>query len=191
MSWHTSAIFLNSHCGKGAVSCFSYLGLPGARFVRNISFDDAASNRIEGRAIAVVDRWTVVFDPLMFMTLANAQGVSSEGIWPVVLESRLRGLSNKWEIVSILLEGSSGSYGFARFAGGAQVRCFLRQSGQSIIDLGAPSEAERQAFADHADEEAAVLTLAQGLTVSLAELSAAEFSLYEFDEKSIRDLHGN
>lgn len=181
MSWNTGAIFIRSGLGHEPEQLLARLGVQDAKFVGRVSFDEATSGLGEGWAIGVVEGWTLVFDPIMFLSLGWPEG-DSLSIWPLPLENRLCEMSRECEVVSFLLAGASGTAGFARFNDGELERCFLFQDGQ-IKDIGAPSPEEQRAFAEESgDEEQAVLALAARLSVGWDKIAEAEFSLFQFEE---------
>lgn len=181
MSWNTSAILIHSRIGDAPEQCFASLGASGGKFVRSISFDEAASSSLEGLALAVVEGWTLIFDPVMFMNL-HFPAEESPSIWPRTLDRRLLELSREQEVVSFLLFGVSGTSGFAHFIGGERKRVFLYQQGEQLKNVGAPSTQEQQAFAEKEDEEQAILSLIERLSVDWDKVAEAEFALFQFDE---------
>ena len=181
MSWNTSAIFIHSSLGHEPEQLLARLGAQNAEPAGRVSFDVATSGLGEGWAIGVVEGWTLLFDPNMFLALGWPEG-DSASIWSPALEPRLREMSRESEVVSFLLGGASGTAGFAHFKDGELARCFLFQDGQ-LKDVGAPSPEEQQAFAEEdGDEEQAVLSLAAQLSVSWDKIAEAEFALFRFDE---------
>ncbi|RYG62960.1 hypothetical protein EON80_22130 [bacterium] len=183
MSWNTSAILINSRIGETPEQCFAALGAETGESEGNISFDEASSLSLGGRAIAVVEDWTIIFDPFMFRTLYMDSEGESKGIWPFELENRLQELSTGHEVVSFLIFGTSDTFGFAHFQGGEQSRCFLFQEGAALKQIGTVSAEEELAFAQNpGDEEQAILSLVEKLSVSWDQIAAAEFALFQFDE---------
>jgi hypothetical protein len=178
MSWNTSAILIKSGVGEKAEKLFEILGFPNAQFVRHISFDEASSDRLIGRALAVSNGWTVIFDPKAFGLFANAQ--IADGYLPQSLELRLARTSLYYEVFAFMLAGTSSTAAFTHFVGGSRVRCLLMQEGTPAIDLGAPSEIETAVMAEESDMESAVLTIAERLGFDLFAEPPPRYSLFSF-----------
>lgn len=182
MSWNTGAIFIHSRLGDVPEQLFARLGARNSEFVGRVSFDEATSGLGEGWAIGVVEGWTLIFDPMMFLSLGWPEG-DSQSIWPLALESRLCEMSRDGGIVSFMLAGASGTAGFAHFRDGELDRCFLYTEDGQIKDVGVTRPEEQQAWAEeNGDEEQAVLSLAARLSVGWQKIAQAEFALFQFNE---------
>jgi hypothetical protein len=122
------------------------LGLPGKRDVGVVSGDQAGASDLQGRAIGVVQGWTVVWDPMMFIPdgLDDFEGLFETGIWCAAVEQGLLTLSQRSRVYSFVVEGSSDSHGFAWYVNGRRRRLWLSQEGSFVMQEG-PRLAEEAA----------------------------------------------
>jgi hypothetical protein len=178
MPWNTSAILLKGQVDGKPEEVFELLGFPGGRFVRAVTLDQAGSHRLPGRAFALIDDWTVLFDPEGFGLLDDAP--AADGFFPPELEAQLGALSQQAEVFAFRLAEASGTAAFSRFVGGARTRCLVKQAGVATLDLGTPDEIEAAVMAEQADPENAVLVLAERLGFDLLGQKTAEYSLFTF-----------
>jgi len=181
MSWHTSAIVIKGQIGRQPERLLETLGFPKARLEKNISFDEADSSSLLGKAVTVIGDWTVIFDPKAF-GLFDANSAPGDGFWPLSFERRLDALSKHVEVVfGFLLEGTSDTHAFSYHADGIRRRCFLFQQGNPIIDIGVPIEAEKAAFEESDDMEQRIFLIAEKLGVQLFHDPKLQYGLCSFD----------
>jgi len=178
MSWNTSAILIKSRIGDQPEKLFEALGFPNAKLVRSISFDEAGSGSLPGRALAVTKDWTAIFDPQAFGLFANIR--IADGFLPAMLEQRLAALSRQAEVFSFMLAGTSSTAAFTHFVGGLRVRCLLMQEGASAIDIGTPGEIEAAVLAQEPDMEEAIFSIAEKLGFDLFADPHPQYSLFSF-----------
>ena len=178
MSWNTSAVLIKSKIGEQPERLFEALGFPNAKFVRSVSFDEAASSRSPGRALAVSKDWTAIFDPQAFGLFADAP--IADGFLPALLEQRLAALSRQAEVFGFMLAGTSSTAAFTHFVGGKRVRCLLMQEGAPAIDIGTPSEIETAVLSEDPDMEDAVFSIAKRLGFDLFTEPHPQYSLFSF-----------
>jgi hypothetical protein len=88
-------------------------------------------------------------------------------------------LSKGGAAFTLMLEGASGTAGFEWFRDGTLLRRWLAQ-GDLIHDEGDPLPEESEAPAD--DHESRVLFLLERLTLPLATLAGASYTLYRFPD---------
>ena len=189
MSWNTTFLIQRTKSGLGKAHYFAGLGLPGGREAGRISFDEAGSTELPGKALAVVDQWTIVIDPFMFMEVANHRSFKGSSLFPIVVESRLIPSTDRAPAYGFVTLGVSATYGFASYEGGKRTRLILRQEGQTIFDEGTPS-LSRDAWSADVDEEQVVLGLIPEITgLSFGRLKSTEFTLFEFDADHIAFVH--
>jgi len=178
MSWHTSALVIEGPQVDRGAQLLADLGLPGKRDVGAVSGDDAGASDLEGRAIAAVAGWTVVWDPMMFVPdeLDDLEGMFETGLWAAGVESALLRLSHSSRIYSFVVEGSSDTYGFTWHVGGVRRRLWVSQSGAVALEDGSPLPEELAAAPEEPDEEQRMFLLMEKLTgVSIEMASTAEY----------------
>ena len=189
MSWNTTFLAQRTKSGLGKAHYFAGLGLPGAKEVGTVNFDEAVSSTLPGKALGVIQQWTIVIDPFMFMEVANHPSFKGSSLLPIVVESRLLPSTDRWPAYAFVAYGTSGTYGFAAYENRRRTRLILRQEGRTIYDEGAPVFSG-DAWPGDADEEDTVLgLLPEVTTISFQQLEEAEFSLFEFDAGHIAFVH--
>lgn len=191
MSWNTTFLVQRTKSGLGKARYFSGLGLPGATEVGPISFDEAGSSVLPGKALAVIGQWTIVIDPFMFMEVANHPSFRGSSLFPIVVESRLLPSTDRAPAYGFVTFGTSATYGFAAYENRERTRLILRQEGTTIYDEGAPI-LEGDSWSSTRDEEQLVLGLIPEITgLSFEQLEAADFTLFEFDADHIAFVHSD
>lgn len=181
MSWHTSALVIEGHHADRGAQLLADLGLPGKRDVRAVSGDQAGASDLEGRAIGAVGGWTVVWDAMMFIPdgLEDLEGMFETGIWSASVETALLRLSQRSRVYSFVVEGSSGSYGFAWYVKGQRRRLWLSQEGSVVLEDGPPLSEEAPAAQEEPDGEQRMFVLMRALTgVSIADADAASYRVF-------------
>jgi hypothetical protein len=182
-------LFIQSHAGKAGAHFFDYLGLPGAQFKRTLTWDEAGSLMIEGRCLGVVDRWTVVTDPTMFIVVGDEIELPNRGLFPCVIESRLPGFTQKGPVVGVSLEANTGTYGISVWNRGQKRRLLIIQGGNVIRSEGDPLPEEIEALKSSEDLEQGMLRIVQALTVPFTKCAETPFSEYVFDDAFINFVH--
>ncbi len=114
--------------------------------------DEATAQDLPGIAAVWSEGWTAMWHPLAFSRLGDPPPEQNT-FWPPTAEKGLAALSMKHEIIGILLEGASGSYGFVYYAQGQRRRCRLAVGADVPIDFGEPLEKEVAAYQGTGDEE--------------------------------------
>jgi hypothetical protein len=150
---------------------FTDLGCSGLRQVGEVDGDEAGSLHLGGKAVGVVDGWTLIWDPMMFLGEGPEVAVPP-GLWPRQVEEALVHWSQRTRIYSFLTEGSSGTYGFAWYANGTRRRLCLRRQGTLVLEDGSVLPEERDAEArepneepdENPDDEQVLFALMEGLT---------------------------
>ena len=125
MSWHTSAIVVQGNHIAGIEKLLASFGFPGMTRTGEISGDAAGSSGLPGRAVAFVDGWTFIWDPMMFRPLSPADQMA--GMWPEQLDQALIEISRSYRIFSFITEGTSSTHGFSFYADGELRRLLLSQ----------------------------------------------------------------
>lgn len=191
MSWNTTFLIQRTKSGLGKAHYFSGLGLPGATEVGTISFDEAGSGALPGKALAVIDQWTIVIDPFMFMEVANHPSFMGSSLFPIVVESRLLSSTDRAPAYGFVTFGTSATYGFAAYEGRERTRLILRQEGTTIYDEGTPT-LPGDSWSSDTDEEQLVLGLIPEITgLTFERLEQTEFTLFEFDPDHIAFVHSD
>lgn len=168
MSWHTSGILIHDEHADDPVGLLVELGFTGAEEVDAdpISFDEATSLMVLGGldlgvSVAAVDGWTALWGPLLIGD-----------------EKALTRLSRAGDVVTVILEGASGTYGFGLYREGRPLRRWLEQAGQVILDEGEPLDEERESRDSGEDGEGLILDLLQRLALPIDRLDAVEYTTY-------------
>ena len=191
MSWNTTFLVQRTRSGLGKAHYFAGLGLPGAKEIGIVSFDDAGSSGLPGKALAVVGDWTIVIDPFMFMEVANHPTFKGSSLLPIVVESRLLSSTERWPAYAFVAFGASATFGFAAYEERERTRLILRQEGETIYDEGKAVLAG-DVWTHEEDEEQLVLGLIPEVTgISFEELEKTQFRLFEFDAKHIAFVHAD
>lgn len=164
--------------GENPARLLEVLGFPNAKFERTISFSEAGSSNLTGRALAVTEDWTAIFDPQAFGIFVGAP--TADGFLPAILERKLAVLSREAEVFSFMLAGTSDTAAFTHFVGGARTRCLLMQEGAPVINIGTPSAVEMAVMSENPDMEDAMFSLAQRLGFDLFAEPSPQYSLYSF-----------
>jgi hypothetical protein len=178
MSWHSAALFINRDASDDLHGFLEHLGFVGLELRGPVDEDEAGSIHLNGVAIACHNGWTIVYNtPDMFGSgiLCDLNKPPWRSLWPKPVEKRLVDLSAGSKIVGFLLEGATGTYGFAWHVGGRRLRLFLHHKSEVVFDEGKPLKGERPPLAKvpiH-ELEGAILRL----TFSLAPLSHPPFEL--------------
>lgn len=162
-------------CGTDAEACFENLRIPGTATSSYVSFDEASSPNLDGRAYASVDSWNVIIDPTMFFDLVEDPSEKPQSVWPNNLESRFE--LNRYDVIGILLDGASGTYGFTRHERGVRVRCWLIQGETLILDEGTPARMESEIFQAVGDPEQALLRILFQSSVDLERVRNTRFQI--------------
>lgn len=178
MSWHTSGFLIQSDCHTRPEWLFSQLGLGSPKLIDKCSFEEATSFNSIGWAIGRVAGWTVVWDSLMFLDLEELQPSSSQSLWPAHVDAGLARLSVDSQVFSILLEGTSSTFGFMLHRGGTCIRCYLKQSDTIQINFGKLLSEEVSIFSIQADAETQFLSLLERVTVPINHLIESEYDVY-------------
>src|SRR3990172_5185919 len=137
MSWHTSVLAIEGDHLDRAAELLRDLGFPSLTLVGEVDGDGAGSSSLSGKAVGLVQNWTLVWDPMMFIS-DDPSGVFEDSIWSSQLESRLRALSSAGRVYSLLTEGASSTHGFAWYRQGRRERLWLWQEGAIVLDDGPP-----------------------------------------------------
>lgn len=178
MGWNTSAVLIKASIDDTAEQFLEWLGFPNSRFVRTVSFDEAASADLPGRAMGACKEWTAIFDPEVFGLFSGAP--VADGFLPASFEQALAELSQQAEVFCFMLASTSDTAAFAHFSGGQRLRCLLKQEGLAVIDKGEPSESESAAMFENTDMEEAVFALAGHLGFDLFAEPQPSYSLFSF-----------
>jgi hypothetical protein len=180
MSWHTSGLLIRADWHTRPAALSHQLGFPEPELEGRVSFEEATSLGSPGWAIGYVGGWTAVWDAHMFLNLTNPQPPAPQSLWPAKVEAGLARLSERSQVFSLLLEGASGTFGFALYRDGSRVRCYLRQADTIWISLGTTLPEEVEVSASSRDEETRILLLLQRLTVPISQLAGIEYDVYRF-----------
>jgi hypothetical protein len=168
MSWHTSAILIQSDQLPGPAFLLGQLGFPGATEVGPIDFDSATSVTVLddlegglGAAVASVEGWVSIWGPFLAADPAALADLSRGGA-----------------ALTLILEGASGTAGFEWFRDGILLRSWLVQ-GDLVHEEGDPLPEESRA---PSDPEGRVLDLLGRLVLPLERIEGAEYILYQFPD---------
>ena len=147
MSWHTSAILLNTELGPDVPEFLSAIGFINPEPGEIISGEDASSHLLEAVAAVSQSGWTLIFNsPEMFGTpITDESGTSPlDQLWPDSVDQVLADTSRTCRVFSFLMEGFTHSYGFADYDGGQRRRQFVHAQGRVQVDEGAPLPGETE-----------------------------------------------
>lgn len=170
MSWHTSGILIHADHADDPIGLLTELGFGEAEEADegSVSFDEATSmmvlGELDGRmgaSLATIDGWTSLWGPLL-----------------VADEEALARLSQVGDVVTVLLEGASGTYGFEFYREGRALRRWLEQAGQVILDEGESLGEEREIRDSGMGGEALILGILQRLALSIDRLDAVQYTTY-------------
>lgn len=181
MSWHTSAIVIESDHHDRGPALLAELGFPGKSEVGEVNGDEAGGGDLAGRAMTVVSGWTIIWDPMMFAPedLSNLDGMMRDGIWAPAVERTLARLSENSKVYSFLAEGASDTNGFAWYVQGQRRRVWLSQAGEILLDDGAILPEESEAQKEEPYDEQRLFLLMEKLTgVSIEAAVAASYKLF-------------
>lgn len=153
------------------------IGFPAGKPSGYVDFEEAASLELPGIAAAWSDGWTVIWHPLAF-SRAGDPPPEQNTLWPPTTEQGLVALSNNHEIIGILLEGTSGSYGFVYYANGQRRRCRLAVGSEVAIDFGEPLDQEVAAHKEKGDEEDRLLRFLEAMGVPISSFEDARYMLW-------------
>lgn len=182
MSWHTAGIAFKIQDGISDQELFGILGLTLGAAKGEVSFDEASSSMVEGRAVGSSGGWILVFDPMMFLSPTAPPDDFGNSMWTAELESRMIQASERADVFGFLLEGASGTAGFSLYSRGERRRLLMTQEDQVVFDIGDVLDEEKVAFAEEDDTEQRVLILAEklGLDFSSARQMKTMFRLYDY-----------
>ncbi|NQU22850.1 MAG: hypothetical protein HQ567_16350 [Candidatus Nealsonbacteria bacterium] len=181
MSWHTSVIFIEQRHPSDFASLLDSLGFPGGVSADIVGFEDATSSLANGKSVAHVNGWTVVCDPMFFVSLDSLESdelPTQTGLWAPTLDVVLRQMSSSGgHVFGFVTEGASGTHGFTWYEDGELRRAYLWQEGKVVINDGEPLSHE----ADMDDEEQRILHLMEKLCVGFESLADAKFQVFEYE----------
>lgn len=182
MSWHTSGIGLKVKEQLTDHQLFELLGIKSGKAKGTISFDEAGTSMIEGRAIGVSGDWMMIFDPMMFITPTSELEDFGNTMWDRHFEKRLIQASKKADIFGFILEGTSGTAGFSFYSQGTCKRVLLVQEDQIVVEVGSPIQEEKAVFEEETDSEQRVLLLAEriGFDFSSDRQMETPFRLHDY-----------
>lgn len=185
MSYNTAFLFSKTHRGKGKSHYFGGLGLPNGKECGDLTFDQATSLNLDGKALAVIKDWTVVIDPTLFYEVENHPSVKEPGLFPVVIESRLDGKSTS---LGAILFGNSSTYGFTYF-NKKRERLFLKSDNEIIHDIGSSTFPSDNFNETEGGEEAIFGIIYEATGLSAKDLEDATYLKFKFDAKHIKWIH--
>jgi len=166
MSWHTSAVLIGVDRASRIVELLEELGFSGAQQLDSISFDEATSvGGFDGSltvAVATVDGWTSLWGPFLTADQKAMELISKEG-----------------PVLTLMLEGSSGTYAFEYFRDGSRVRARMEQGGEVLSEEGGPLPEELEASRDSRTGEQTLLKLMEKLTIPFDRLPGVDYKVYE------------
>lgn len=164
--------------GRDPEVCLRDLGFKPGQHLGVVDADTAMALDLSGLAVGTTAEWTVVVDPLFFVDPVGSDA-PRETVVPATLQRRLS--SMQIEALALLLEGTSGTYGFAYFKDGKEVRAWLQQEGQTIFERGRRLAAESVSRLASVDSEEALLSMASHVGAPADALAELEFQLYSRD----------
>jgi hypothetical protein len=166
MSWHTSAVLIGIDRASNIVGFLEELGFPGAQYLDSVSFDEAtAVADFDGSlalAVATIDGWTSIWGPFLTADQDALLRISKEG-----------------PILTLVLEGTTGTYGFEYYRGGSRVRERMEQEGEIHSEEGEPLAEELEVFRNSDDGERRILYLMEKLTIPFDRLSSVKYDVYQ------------
>lgn len=175
MSWHTGGAAIKGSDSDPA-SLLESLGFPGLKLSREVDGEEASSSSLEGKAVAVVEGWTFVWDPIMLMLPDPT--IFESAIFPAVVEAQFCVLSQAGGVFAFVMEGTSGTHGYAFYRSGVRERVWLAQEGAAILDEGNPLPGEDK-FNENSDSEQRVLLMLERQTsVPLDHVMGARFTVW-------------
>ena len=184
MSWHTSAIFIEEREPTDFGLLLGQLGFPDGVPSGTVDFEEATSSMASGKSVAHVGGWTVICDPMFFVSLDSLEAGDApmqSGLWSASLDAALREKSaNGGRVFGFVTEGASGTHGFTWYENGDLTRAYLYQEGQIVFDEGSPLSAESDIH--ESDQEQRILLLMERLCVRFADLDGVEFQVFEFED---------
>ena len=148
MSWHTNFIAIKNFDESTEKLIKRLLVSINTDSCQKISFDDAGKSNVQGVAAGKIADWNILFSPQLFLmpTWLLTDGFQSE-IFKQLKEfqSDLISMSQKYDILTCILEGVSGTYGYSFYSGGEIIREALFQEGELIGEFGEnlPGEEEK------------------------------------------------
>ncbi len=170
MSWHSSAILIQTESPPGDAFLLGLLGFPGATETGPIDFETATSVEVLedlegglGAAVARVDGWVSIWGPFL---VADSDAVAR--------------LSSGGAALTLILEGATGTAGFEWFRDGSLLRRWSVSEGDVIHDEGDPLSEENGGLTD--DPEPGILLLLERLVRPLEVLADAQYTLYRFSD---------
>lgn len=168
MSWHTSGILVHADHTADPIKLLSELGFREAKEPGEepITFEEATSLMALGEAglgasVGLVDGWTSIWGPFL-----NGE------------PEALARLSRGGDVVTVILEGASGTRGFELYRGGRLRRRWLEQAGEVIENKGEPLAEERESRDSGEEGEGLVLDLVERLALPIDHLGTVEYTTY-------------
>jgi len=142
-----------------------------------MDFEDALTpGDIYGCYLGFVDRWTIVFD---YGGYLNANGITrTEHELLITPESPLGRLSRDSTAFSFFLEGYAEIVAFSWYENGRIVRSLYIEGSTVKLDFGTPLPQEFSAFELAPDNEQAVLSLMESLTLTIEQISPIPYEYY-------------
>jgi hypothetical protein len=180
MSWHTSAIFIQQTEPDEFGTLLARLGFPGNITGESISFEDATSIHAPGKSAAHVEGWTVICDPLFFLSLDSPRHTEDQ-LWSPTLDEMLRQISAEGSpVFGFITEGGSGTHGFTLYRNGNRERMWLVQGNEAAVDEGVPLPEEQECFGNGGplDAEQGLLLLTERLCVPVEALDRTKFLVF-------------
>ncbi len=170
MSLHTSGILIHADHPDDPVGLPGELGFAGAEEADagSVSFDEAPS-------VSILDE----FDDSLGASLATVDGGTSlRGPMLNADDGALARHSGAGDVVTVMLEGASGTSGFELYRGGRLWRRRREQAGQVLHDQGEHPAEEREGRRAGKDREGLVLDLPGRLALPIGRLDEPESTRY-------------
>ena len=177
MSWHSCGFILKRDYSSNPNDLLESLGHSHLEPYGEMDFEDAmAPGDINGCYLGFADGWTILFDYLGYQ---NANGmIRTEGAVTLTANSPLCRLSAESRIFSFFLEGYADIAAFSWHENGELLRSLYIEGSSLILDFGRSSAQEIAAFEGAPDNEQAILSLMESLTLPLERIATIPYEYY-------------
>jgi hypothetical protein len=176
MSWNTSVILIRQDLSGDWPGLLETLGFRDPAPAGTVSWEEASSNSLDGKAVGVKDGWTVVWDPDGFTTVWDPEPTDDYLFWPAIVDRALKKLSRGSPALGLVWAGVGDAHGFAWYLDGRRPRWRFAHGSQ--VDQGGQPLPEEEVFRQTMDEEDRLFLLMGRLTLPMSALEDVTFEVY-------------
>ena len=177
MSWHACGHLIQRDFSSNPNLMLEVLGHSHLESQGPMDFEDAMTpGDINGCYLGFIDDWTIVFDYSGYLT---ANGIKrTEHAMTMAAESPLSRLTPDSAAFSFFLEGYANIAAFSWYQYGKIARSLYIEGENVLLDIGITQPQEYDIFKKAPNNEQAIVSLLESLTLPIDRFSAIEYDYY-------------